>query len=124
MTSIVNLTARKGDSEDYTGTVTDAAGVAVDIQAARLTYAVTKYPTDTVNIIFKDSDEGPPDEIQILDDGTPALRGKYRIKIYPPDTEPLVAGFYSGTLRVIYVPDVVAKSVTQGTFRLVETQHG
>lgn len=85
----IDLNFKKGESKDYTVTVTDELGSAVDLTGGRAKFTV-KQTVDAVSAdIEKDSDVGPT-EVELTD---PA-NGQFVIKLVPSDTSSLTAGEY------------------------------
>lgn len=111
--AVVDITLRRGDSDDILVTITDDAAptpntidlsVATDGTVGRpaiVRFAVKRDPSKETNLkaaLFKTSYVAA--DIEILAQGVPATRGQCRIKIDKPDTSDEKAGEYQHDIEV------------------------
>jgi len=102
----------RGDNKTWLGTVTDSAGVAVNLTGARVRMQVRKRYDDTTALISKDSDVGPG-EIEIH---APTL-GKFKAKFVPADTEDLDYNDYRYDVQITISSK--EKTVVRGVFNIL-----
>jgi hypothetical protein len=94
----------RGNSRDYAGFVTGSDGLGVDLTDSVLIFEMKRrpeprrlLPTDLV-VVSKTSDDA--NEIEVLDQGAEATKGRYVLKLVPEDTEFLAPGTYAYSIDI------------------------